>query len=362
MNLAIFGSSLLSAYWNGAATYYRGILKALAERGHRATFYEPETFDRQKHADIAPPPWCDVKVFPCADGDQTAVTRHLEEVAADPGVDVVVKTSNIGIFDVWLEAEILRLQRPGRPVLFWDVDAPATLDRMDADPADPFRPLVPRYDLILTYGGGQPVTDGYGRYGARGCLPIYNALDPDTHHPVAPAPGRFDADLGFLGNRMPDREARVDAFFFEAARRLPGKRFLLGGAGWEPDTLPGNVRWVGHVYAADHNAFNCTPRAVLNVNRASMARYGFSPPTRVFEAAGAGACLLCDEWRGLEEFLTPGEEVLVARDGAEVAAHLEALTPARARSIGGAGKRRILGAHTYRHRAGQLEAALLALR
>lgn len=361
LRLAVFGSSLLSAYWNGAATYYRGILKALAERGHHTTFYEPETFSRQEHRDIDPPPWCDVVVYPCPDGDRSAATHHLEAVAASEA-DVVIKTSNIGIFDAWLEAEVLRLRRPGRPVLFWDVDAPATLDRMDGDPADPFRPLVPGYDYILTYGGGQPVIDGYTRYGARGCLPVYNALDPDTHHPVPPQPERFTADLGFLGNRMPDREARVDAFFLETARQLPGKSFLLGGSGWEQGHLPPNVRHVGHVYARDHNAFNCTPRAVLNINRAAMARYGFSPPTRVFEAAGAGACLFCDHWEGIELFLTPGEETLVARDAAEIAAHLEALSPERARAIGDAARRRVLAEHTYRHRAEQLESTLLALR
>lgn len=32
LNVAFFGSSLVSAYWNGAATYYRGLIKALNER------------------------------------------------------------------------------------------------------------------------------------------------------------------------------------------------------------------------------------------------------------------------------------------------------------------------------------------
>ena len=54
MKIAFYGSSLLSSYWNGAATYYRGILKALAERGWEITFYEPDAFDRQQHRDIDP--------------------------------------------------------------------------------------------------------------------------------------------------------------------------------------------------------------------------------------------------------------------------------------------------------------------
>jgi len=147
-------------------------------------------------------------------------------------------------------------------------------------------------------------------------------------------------------------------FFLKAAAELPGVRCLLGGSGLEDKPLTPNVKYLGHVYTRDHNAFNCTPLAVLNISRESMARYGFSPATRVFEAAGAGACLITDEWVGIEMFLEPGREVLVARDGAQVAEHLRDLTPERARRIGEAARRRVLAEHTYAHRAAQLEAVL----
>src|SRR3954452_2598808 len=198
---------------------------------------------------------------------------------------------------------------------------------MESDPRDRFRPLVPRYDLVLTYGGGDPVVQAYRRFGARECVPVYNALDPSTHHPTDPDP-RFAGDLGFLGNRLPDREARVDEFFLRPARLLADKKLVLGGNGWHDKAdMPANVSSVGHVYTRDHNAFNCTPRAVLNVNRQSMARYGFSPATRVFEAAGAGACLITDAFEGVEDFFEPDHEILVASSGEEVAQHLQALTP-----------------------------------
>ena len=143
-----------------------------------------------------------------------------------------------------------------------------------------------------------------------------------------------------------------------AAELLPQKKFLLGGNGWHDKSLPPNVRNLGHVYTADHNAFNCSPLAVLNISRESMARYGFSPATRVFEAAGAGACLITDAWEEIEEFFEPNEKLLVARSGAEVAEHLENLTPARAREIGEAAFRRVLAEHTYAHRAAQFEEIL----
>jgi spore maturation protein CgeB len=350
MNFAFFGSSLVSAYWNGAATYYRGLIRALAARGHSVTFYEPDAYGRQQHRDIDDPAWARVVVYAAT---VEAMERCLAE--ARRTADVVVKCSGVGVLDAELEAAVANLSGPSR--IFWDVDAPATLEAIAAAPDDPMRTHVPRFDAICTYGGGEAVVSAYLSLGARLCVPVYNAVDPETHHPVAPDP-RFAADLGFLGNRLPDREARVEAFFLSAAERLPAATFLLGGSGWEDKAMPANVRHVGHVFTRDHNAFNVTPTAVLNINRASMARFGASPPTRIFEAAGAGAAILSDRWTGVEAFLEPGREILLADDGADVAAHVEALTPARARELGEAARRRILAHHTYALRALQVEALL----
>lgn len=353
LNIAFFGSSLVSAYWNGAATYYRGIIRALNERGHHITFYEPDAYQRQQHRDIPDPAWASVVVYPGA--GEAGVSRALEQ--ARTHADLVVKASGVGVFDELLERRVLEMKKLGTVVAFWDVDAPATLDRVQTNAADPFRPLIGRYDVVLTYGGGEPVVKAYRELGAQQCVPIYNALDPTTHYPVEPD-DRFRADLGFLGNRLPDREARVEEFFLQAAALLPEHRFSLGGSGWGDKGLPANVRYLGHVYTADHNAFNCTPQAVLNISRESMARYGFSPATRVFEAAGAAACLITDAWEGIEMFFEPGREVLVARNGEEVAEHVRSLTPAAANVIGEQAYRRVLAEHTYAHRAEQLESLL----
>jgi spore maturation protein CgeB len=352
MNIAFFGSSLVSAYWNGAATYYRGIVRALHERGHRVTFFEPDAFGRQQHRDLADPPWAKVVIYPAHSGADA-----LQAVEQARGADLIVKASGVGVFDELLEIAVLDLQAPNCMVAFWDVDAPATLDRMQADPGDPLRALVPRYDIVLTYGGGEPVRQAYLALGARECVPIYNALDPSTHYPVEPD-SRFESELAFLGNRLPDRERRVEEFFLLAAALLPTRRMLLGGSGWQGKAMPPNVHDLGHVYTADHNAFNCTPLAILNISRESMARYGFSPATRVFEAAGAGACVITDGWDGLELFFEPGIEMLVARGGDEVAEQVCRLDRAAARRVGQAALRRVLAKHTYRHRAAQLEAVL----
>ncbi|EQB01102.1 spore maturation protein CgeB [Sphingobium wenxiniae] len=351
MKIAFYGSSLLSSYWNGAATYYRGILRELADRGHEVVFHEPDAFDRQQHRDMDPPDWARVRVYPATADALVGVMDAAAEA------DVVVKASGVGIFDDELLDGVMRRARPEALRIFWDVDAAATLDDMRAVPDHAVRRALPNLDLVLTYGGGDPVVNAYRAMGARDCIPVYNALDPTSHFPVPPDQ-RFAADLAFLGNRLPDREARVEEFFLKPAALLPTRSFLIGGNGWDTKAMPANVRHRGHVYTAEHNAFNCTPLAVLNVARDSMAHIGFSPATRVFEAAGAGACLITDAWEGIEMFLQPGEEVLVARDGQDVADHLATLTPERARAIGRAALARVRAEHSYALRGAQVDAIL----
>ncbi|MFL5007839.1 MAG: glycosyltransferase [Microvirga sp.] len=351
MKIAFYGSSLVSSYWNGAATYYRGLLSDLARRGHRIVFYEPDAFDRQKHRDIDPPDWAESRVYPAT---EEAVRKVIAEAAS---AEVVVKASGVGVFDDVLLAGLIAASRPEAMRIFWDVDAPATLAELRRSPDHPLHRAMASLDIVFTYGGGPPVVAGYEGFGARRCVPIYNGLDPTTHFPVPPEE-RFAADLAFLGNRLPDRERRVEAFFLDPAARLADRRFLIGGNGWEDKAMPPNVRHIGHVYTREHNAFNTSPLAVLNIARDSMADIGFSPATRVFEAAGAGGCLITDAWEGIEHFLEPNVEVLVARDGADVAEHLRSLTPERARTIGDAARARVLAEHTYTLRGAQVDAIL----
>ena len=353
LKISFFGSSLVSAYQNYPVAYYRGLIRALSERGHRITFYEPNIPDREKHRDIANPHWAKVVAYPATDESAFDALERAEES------DLIIKCSGVGVCDDLLEAAVLELKTPETLVAFLDVNAPATLDRINNDPEDSFRPLISEYDFILTRGGGAPVVEAYLALGATECIPIYNALDPHLHFPVAPEK-RFEADLGLLNDYTPEREARVKEFFFKPAAVLADQKFLLGGSDWQKESLPSNITCVGEISADDHNPFNSTPRAILNIHCGCATRYGFSPPPRVFEAAGAGACLITDKWEGIEFFLEPEREVLVAANGEEVAEHLRKLTPERARQIGRAAHARVIAAHTYARRAEQLEKVLEA--
>jgi spore maturation protein CgeB len=350
MKIFVFGSSITSSYWNGAATYYRGMYKQLHALKHHIVFAEPDAYGRQQHRDA---------------GDfsyvESIIYRAEEEISGwlhhASSCDLVIKHSGVGVFDALLEERILGCRSAKTRAAFWDVDAPATLARVEADPADPFRRLVPEYDFIFTYGGGPAVVEQYKRLGAANCHPIYNALDPETHY-------REQADLGLccdlvlVANRLPDRERRVEEFFLRAAELAPEMRFNLGGEGWAGKQLPPNVRWIGHVGTHDHNRVNCSARMVLNLNRDSMAHVGFSPPTRIFEAAGAAACVITDSWNGIDQFFEPGEEILVASDGYEIVQHLRSCSPNCAREIGRNMRKRALRDHTYALRARQFQAII----
>jgi len=350
MRIFVIGSSITSSYWNGAATYYRGIYGSLARMGHQITFAEPDAYDRQNHRDQGDFSYVRSLVY-----QSPADLDLLLESAA--GSDLVIKHSGVGVDDDWLEREVLRLRSPETKVAFWDVDAPATLGRVESNPGDPFAPLIPQYDLIFTYGGGDPIVSRYTSLGAQECYPIYNALDPRSHYPVGLDP-RFACDLAFVGNRLPDRECRVEQFFLRAAELAPDLSFVLGGEGWSGKPMPGNVRWIGHVATADHNTVNCSARMVLNINRECMADVGFSPPTRVFEAAGASACLITDAWPGVDHFFAPGTEILLASSAEQILEHLRKIPAAQAQEIGRAMRKRALRDHTYDLRAVEVDRIL----
>lgn len=354
MKLVLFGSSLVSAYWNGAATYYRGICKAMHARGHEIVFVEPDLYDRQAHRDLEHDP-AYARVHVCRGWSD--LERQLERARS---ADLVAKCSGVGGWDMELAQGVLELRSARTRVAFWDVDAPQTLAEANREPintACTFRALVPRFDLILLYGGGPPVQAAYARLGAARSHLVYNAVDPDDYYAVEPDAARA-CDLLFMGNRMPDRETRVHELLFRAASLAPELSFVLGGNGWDGCAMPSNVHWIGHVPTREHRAWNSSARMVLNINRADMAATGYSPPTRVFEAAGCGSCVMTDFWEGIDRFFAPDEEILVVRSAEDIVAHLRGTSPARSAAIGAAARARVLKDHTYTARAAELESVL----
>ena len=360
MKVVIFGLTVSSSWGNGHATLWRGLLKALARRGHDVVFFERDTPFYRENRDLHALEGGKLLIYP---DWETVEGRAAGEVA---DADVAIVTSYCP--DA-LRAERLLLDA-GRPLrVFYDLDTPVTLSRLaEAGGLDGrHRPdyVGPAgfsgYDLVLSYTGGPALDALSALLGARRVAPLYGHVDPELHRPVQPS-GRFAADLSYLGTYAADRQAALESLFIAPARARPARRFLIGGAQYPADfPWTANIFFKRHVPPPDHPSFFSSGRLTLNVTRRAMAEMGWCPSGRLFEAAACGAAILTDTWAGLDSFFTPGTEVLVARVEADTLAAVD-LSDAELRRIADAGRTRVLEAHTSDHRAGDFEAAVDAAR
>lgn len=343
--LVVFGLSLSSSWGNGHAIPFRGLCRELAARGWQITFFERDLEWYRSNRDVTQPDYCDLVLY---DGWPPAA-------AAVRAADAVLVGSYVpdgaAIVD-WLAGS-------GRPVFFYDIDTPITLTGLQqvGQVAYLRADQVPRFEVYFSFTGGPALAELEQRWGARHAEALYCGVDPAVYFP-APVDGQFTCCMGYMGTYAADRQPRLETLLFQTARARPNDRFLLAGPQYPPMDLPPNVRHQVHLYARDHAAFYSSNHTTLNLTRDAMRRYGWSPASRLFEAAACGACIISDTWPGLETLLEPGREVLLADTRAEVAAHLETLTPQRRAAIGHAARARVLGQHTFADRAEQVDAAV----
>jgi spore maturation protein CgeB len=184
-------------------------------------------------------------------------------------------------------------------------------------------------------------------------------VDPDRYRPV---PGEPGFALGYLGTYSADRQPALDRLLLEPARRLPKLRFAVGGPQYPAEvSWPANVERIEHVPPSEHPRFYASQRLTLNVTRRAMVEAGWSPSVRLFEAAACSVPVLSDWWTGLDEFFTPGEEVLVASTSEEAARIVAETDDATLLAIGAGARERVLREHTAARRAEQLETAVAEL-
>jgi spore maturation protein CgeB len=346
VKLVVFGLTVTSSWGNGHATLWRGLLAALARLGHRVTFFERDVPYYAWNRDCRELPGHRVVLYP--DWPEVLPVARAEVASADVAMVTSYCPDGVAATDLVLGSAV--------PVkTFYDLDTPVTLERLAAGERVPY--LGPGglagFDLVLSYTGGAALAELADRLGARRVAPLYGSVDPLAHRPV---PGRpeYAADLSYLGTYAADRQGELARLFLAPARRRPGLRFLIGGSLYPPDFPWGeNVWYVRHVPPPLHPAFYCSSVLTLNVTRAAMARMGYCPSGRLFEAAACGAPILSDAWEGLADFFTPGSEILVARSTEEA---LDALALPRAdlARIAAAARERALAEHTAERRARQL--------
>lgn len=351
MHFVIFGLALSSSWGNGHATLWRGLLKALAQRGHTGVFYEKDV-----------PYYADTRDgWPTPDGMELRFYRELEDVRDEAerelhDADIAIVTSYCGegamASDVVLNSGVAAK-------VFYDLDTPVTLDALQSGAAVPYLPHegLAGFDLVLSYTGGRALEELQTRLGAARVVPLYGWVDAEIHCPAEPV-AAFRSEMNYLGTYAADRQALLEELFVRTARIKPEARFAIGGAQY-PDGFPWaeNIFFVRHLPPSLHRAFFCSARATLNVTRRAMAEYGYCPSGRLFEAAACGTPIVTDVWEGLDSFFTPGSEILPVRSSTDVVEAL-ALGDMELRRIAKAARERTLEEHTAMARAIELERIL----
>jgi spore maturation protein CgeB len=354
MKLVVFGLSLSSSWGNGHATLWRGLLGALGRRGHASVFFERDVPYYAAHRDAAELPGTRLILYRSWDEIVSSAERELADA------EVAIITSYCA--DGPVASELVLRSRVAQRV-FYDLDTPITLERAARGERIEYLPTsaLSGFDLVLTYTGGRALDELRTRLGAVRVAPLYGSVDPAVHRP-APATERYRAALSYLGTYAADRQAGVEALLVEVARRRPCARFVVAGAQYPAALVwPPNVARIEHLSPGEHASFYGSSPLTLSVTRAAMARLGYCPSGRLFEAAACGVPVLSDGWPGLERFFTPGEEILVARNTGEALAAL-ALSPEALARIGRAARDRALAEHTAERRASELLSILQANR
>lgn len=350
MKFVVFGLVISSSWGNGHATLWRGLVSALTARGCSVQFFERDETYYAAHRDLDSIAGGRLVLYP----DWEHVKAQARRAIVD--ADAVIVTSYcpdaIGARDLAAEA--------ARPVrVFYDLDSPVTLARLAAGEDVPYigRDGLGSYDLVLSFAGGGALHELSTQLGARRVAPLYGHVDPSVHAPVKCVP-RYRSDLSYLGTYAPDRQPQLERLFVRAAAEHPERRFLIGGAQY-PQDFPWhpNIWFVSHLPPGEHPAFFSSSRLTLNVTRAAMARMGWCPSGRVFEAAACATPVITDAWEGLSSFYAVGAEILVARDACDVAAALS-LGDGELARIGRAARERTLAEHTSAHRAAELVALI----
>ncbi len=350
MKLVVFGLTITSSWGNGHATIWRALCRALVRRGHRVVFFERNVPYYASARDLTEMPGVETALYSDWDAVRARAARHVSEA------DVAMVTSycpdGIAASDL-----VLSSAAPAR--VFYDLDTPVTLDRLRAGETVDYLPPsgLGGFDLVLSYTGGAALERLRTELGARRVAPLYGSVDPSSHYRVQ-AVDTYRADLSYLGTYAADRQQALEMLFIEPARRLPDRRFVIGGAQY-PAEFPWteNIFFVRHMPPPEHPAFFSSCRLTLNLTRRAMAEMGYCPSGRLFEAAACGTPILSDWWEGLDLFYEPGREILIGR-ATEDAVTALGMEERELRRIAEAARQRTLDEHTADRRVLDLEAAL----
>ena len=351
LDLVFIGLSITSSWGNGHASTYRGLLAALAARGHRISFLERDVPWYAANRDLPSADYCRVELY---SSPADLKERFGKAVRA---ADAVIIGSYV---PDGIEVARWATAAAGGLVAFYDIDTPVTVAAIEKNACGYLTAdLMARFDLYLSFSGGPFLDSLQEKYRLPATLALYCSADPAQYYPLD-APERFD--LGYMGTFSADRQGALENLLIEPARQWANGRFVVAGPQYPPDLRwPANIERCDHIAPEAHRDFYGSQRFTLNLTRADMIRAGFSPSVRLFEAAACATVIISDDWQGLDSFFVPGEEILISRNSEETLHWLRHLDDARRLEMGLNAYRRFLSAHTPDHRAAELEKKLHSL-
>lgn len=349
MKFVVFGLTISSSWGNGHATLLRALFLQLIGRGHQIVFFERDVHYYAAHRDLTELPGGKLILY--ADWGEALAPAQRELADTDVAMVTSYCPDGIAAAELVWDSSALRV--------FYDMDTPVTLSNFRS--GQPLTYLDSRglseYDLVLSFTGGRALIALEEEMGARQVAPLYGSVDPDLYRRVSPNE-LYRCHCSYLGTYAADRQAALERLFLGPARLRSSERFLIGGAQY-PQQFPwaSNIFFVQHLPPSEHPAFFSSSRLTLNVTRETMRAMGWCPSGRLFEASACGTPLVSDHWDGLDEFFTPGEEILIANSTGDVMHALE-LTNAELTKIAAAAQERTLAEHSAAKRAEQLESLL----
>ncbi|ASQ44769.1 CgeB family protein [Legionella clemsonensis] len=344
MKFVVIGLSISSSWGNGHATTYRALLKEVAKMGHEVLFLERDVPYYAANRDLPYPDFCLLNLY----NSNEELFRRFEKEVADADVVIVGSYVQQGVeVGKWIVATAQGVKA------FYDIDTPVTMAKLQREDFEYLIPeLVSQYDLYLSFSGGSVLQHIEKHYGSPAARALYCSVDPESYFPELCSK---KWDMGYLGTYSTDRQPAVDLLLCKTALACPQKNFIVAGPQYPADIIwPENVERIEHLSPVHHRNFYNSQRFTLNVTRADMIKFGYSPSVRLFEAAACGVPVISDYWEGLTSFFADGTEILVAKSTKDVLNILETFTEEECRQVGENARQKVLKKHTAKTRAYEL--------
>jgi spore maturation protein CgeB len=329
--IIFIGLSITSSWRNGHAPTYRALIHGLQRLGQKVVFLEREQPWYASNRDAPVLSCCQSRLY---EDVAELRARYSPRIRAAAAVIVGSRVDDGRHVCDWV------LDCATGVKAFYDLDAPATLAGLRDDSCEYLRAShLPEFDLILSATGGPVLQRMECEFGAKCVRRLYCSVDVDQYQPTGLP---RDIDLGYLGIYSDDRQPALERLLNEPARRLPKRRFAVIGAEFPSQvSWPKNVLRVDHIAPGSHAQLYGRQRFTLHLTRADLREVGYSPSTRLLEAAACGTPIIADEWDGIGEVLEPGKEILLAHSAEDVTRHLESVSDAQAQRMAAAARERI---------------------